>query len=176
MIWKKKANVHIRIFKNKFIVKYNNYNIDIIYKINIVNKINTNRNMKKILLLLLLIGISSCCKDDDIKISWNIGIYHDARVGTKYLTIEMYPSEGSVQDVELSALWIFQDGTKEKHVLLSDDQFKFDYFYDRGIQGRSIEPQNYILDDYRYELKEFKVCGRLKINGSWYAIDGKRKF
>ena len=146
------------------------------YKISIVLETKTNTYMKKILILLLLIGISSCCEDEDIRISWNVGVYHDATVGAKYLTVELLPSEGRITDVEISVLWIFCNGDRKREIRHTNSDFNFDYYYDRGLLGRSREPQNYILDDYSYSLIEVEVMGRFKINGEWYKVSERRTF
>lgn len=135
--------------------------------------------MKKILLLsLLLIGITSCCKDeDDMKISWNVGVYHDAIKHDKYLTFEMVPSRGKIQAVELSTLWTFSGGRENKKVLrYVDTEFNYKTINDSGIEAVTQYPVNYVLDDEKWSLKEVQLIGRVKVSGEWYHINETRTF
>ncbi len=135
---------------------------------------------KKILILFLLIGITSCCKEDDvtdcISISWNVGVYHNAIKKSKHLTIEIYPQQGRIDATDFSTIWVFSNTKESTTIRIPDTDFDYESFKTNGIRGVTWSPLNYILDDYSWVLKEVSITGRIKISGAWYKIDNRRTF
>ena len=133
--------------------------------------------MKKILLLFLLIGISSCCKEDDcITFTWNVGIYHSTAHNSKHLSIEIFPNEGMIETSDFTTVWVFENGKESTTIRLQDTDFNFVTFQKTGVKGVTWSSLNYILDDYDWVLKEVWLNGRIKISGVWYKIDSKKTF
>ena len=133
--------------------------------------------MKKILLLFLLIGISSCCKEDDcITFTWNVGIYHSTTHNSKHLSIEIFPNGGTIETSDFTTVWVFGNGKESTTIRLQDTDFDFITFQKTGVKGVTWSSLNYILDDYDWVLKEVWLNGRIKISGVWYKIDSKKTF
>ena len=121
----------------------------------------------------------SCCKeefDKEITATWEVGIFHDAECGNKYLTFEINPSRGKIQALDITTYWIFYNQSQSTTLTLKDTDFNLSTTNKNGMEGITWTSLNYILNDYSWSLKEVQIKGRVKVSNCWYSINSRKIF
>mgnify|MGYP000253832594 CR=1 FL=1 len=132
--------------------------------------------MKKILLFMMLfiMAFSSCCKEEvEIapSVNYKVGIFHDATLNKKNISLEFQISSGIIEKVIFESLWAFDVKGNLLYVELHENDFEWSRsnngnFY-KGICKTSLGE---LLATPNVIHKRTTLKGKAKINGKWIKI------
>mgnify|MGYP000933274970 CR=1 FL=1 len=130
--------------------------------------------MKKILLFMMLfiMAFSSCCKEEFEpvpSVTYKVGIFHDATLNKKNISLEFQSSSGIIEKVIFESLWTFEvDGTPI-YLEFHENDFKWQY-QGRTIKGICKTSLGELLATQNVIHKRITLKGHAKVDGKWAKI------
>lgn len=130
--------------------------------------------MKKILLFMMLfiMAFSSCCKEEveiTPSVNYKVGIFHDATLNKKNISLEFQSSSGIIEKVIFESLWTFEvDGTPI-YLELHESDFAWQY-QERTIKGICKTSLGELLATPNVIHKRTTLKGYAKVDGKWVKI------
>ena len=130
--------------------------------------------MKKILLFMMLfiMAFSSCCKEEvEIapSVNYKVGIFHDATLNKKNISLEFQSSSGIIEKVIFESLWAFDVKGNLLYVELHENDFEWSNNGNsyKGICKTSLGE---LLATPGVTHQTTFIQGRVKIHQKWWRI------
>ena len=125
-------------------------------------------------MMLFIMAFSSCCKEEveiTPSVNYKVGIFHDATLNKKNISLEFQSSSGIIEKVIFESLWAFDVKGNLLYVELHENDFEWSRsnngnFY-KGICKTSLGE---LLATPNVIHKRTTLKGKAKINGKWIKI------